>query len=643
MGILPWLLRHAVYQMVGIAAVVSGIASAQISLSGNFANKTLNIGKGMNKVMLTVLTDHGQAQATGGVTVKEGDKVSFDSRGGLIDTAGFWEGASQKVYRVLLRPPAQEKPTATPVVGNNQMWLMNSASANGDRTMITDGPGGKEIMGLFLQEVSQDQEPRPSGAAVIEVQGAVRWDTDRDLVYGKDNLLRISIDGNQFLAITDHTINNGTLYISSEDGTKYKIYALSSDFTAAIEKIPSATEVMPGQLTSKPKDKYKIEEVRVGPVLGEALSGIFSPDGQHLAYIAHKGPKSSVVVDGQPGTDYDGIFQSPVFSPDSKRVAYAAKKGAQWLVLVDGSASGGSAYEGVGVPIFSPDGKRVAYLAVTKSKAQLIVVDGQPGTEFGGVGVPTFSPDSKRVAYGAQKGKARFMVVDGQPGAEYDGVGAPTFSPDGRRLAYRAQKGEKWFAVVDGQQDAEYDGLGTPTFSPDGKRVAYAAQKGARQLVVVDGHPGTEYALITGTPVFSPDGKRVAYTAQKDAKPLLVLDDQEMVVDCDRAYSPIFSPDGKRVAYVAQKGAKQVVVVDGQAGEKYNGTRKGTPIFSPDGKRLVYVAIRGAKWLVVVDGQPGAEYDLVTSTPIFNPAGDLEYYGVKEGSLYNVKYHIPIP
>jgi Tol biopolymer transport system component len=58
-----------------------------------------------------------------------------------------------------------------------------------------------------------------------------------------------------------------------------------------------------------------------------------------------------VVVDGQPGPDYDVIFM-PEFSPDGKHVAYVAKRGEKLLVVVDGQS--GVEYDGlnIGAPSF---------------------------------------------------------------------------------------------------------------------------------------------------------------------------------------------------------------------------------------------------------------------------------------------------
>ena len=59
-----------------------------------------------------------------------------------------------------------------------------------------------------------------------------------------------------------------------------------------------------------------------------------------MAYVAEKGGKRFIVLDGQPGTEYD-VVGTPVFSPDGKRLAYAARKGEKWFVVVDRSAGRG--------------------------------------------------------------------------------------------------------------------------------------------------------------------------------------------------------------------------------------------------------------------------------------------------------------
>jgi len=75
------------------------------------------------------------------------------------------------------------------------------------------------------------------------------------------------------------------------------------------------------------------------------------------------GGKQFVVVDGLPGSEYDGIAEGGlVFSPDGKRIAYGAKNGNKWFVVIDGKP--GPEYDDIvqREPTFQPDGS-FAYLA----------------------------------------------------------------------------------------------------------------------------------------------------------------------------------------------------------------------------------------------------------------------------------------
>jgi hypothetical protein len=169
--------------------------SACAQLSGDFRNTTLNIGKGMSgDVPLNVQNDgQGQPQATGGVTVKEGDKVSFDAHGSLATkTAGFWKGTNGKTYRIALNAPRSSTTAQQQVV------------------------------------------------ALIEIDGTVRWNAERNVVEGQDSLRAIATANDHFLPIAKREIKGGTLFVSAADGVRYKIYGLSSDFTATVEKVAGA-------------------------------------------------------------------------------------------------------------------------------------------------------------------------------------------------------------------------------------------------------------------------------------------------------------------------------------------------------------------------------------------------------------------
>ncbi|MCP4254642.1 MAG: PDZ domain-containing protein [Candidatus Scalindua sp.] len=220
---------------------------------------------------------------------------------------------------------------------------------------------------------------------------------------------------------------------------------------------------------------------------------IVSPDSKHKAYVARKGNKQIVVVDGKESEEYDGIVKgSLVFSPDSKRIAFVARRGNKQIVVVDGKESG--EYDGVveGSFVFSQDGKRVAFVARRGSK-QIVVIDGKESGEYDGIveGSFVFSQDGRRVAFVARRGSKQIVIIDGKESGEYDDIveGSFVFSQDGKRVAFVVRKGNKQFIVVDGKESGEYDGIveGSLVFSPDSTRVAYVDSRGNKQFVVVDG------------------------------------------------------------------------------------------------------------------------------------------------------------
>jgi Tol biopolymer transport system component len=399
-----------------------------------------------------------------------------------------------------------------------------------------------------------------------------------------------------------------------------------------------------------------------------------SPDSRRVAYVARRGGKQFVVVDGVEGKEYGGIGERTLlFSPDSRRVAYVARRGGKQFVVVDGVE--GKEYDSAGTAVFSPDGTRVAYDARQGGKA-FVVVDGVEGKEYESLRNGTnlfgpfaylqqyvenpigetvgFSPDSRRVAYVAQSGGKEFLVVDGVEGKEQQVIPAFVFSPDSRRVAYVATRRGKQSVVVDGVEGPAYDGIaqGTLRFSPDSRRVAYVARQGGKQFVVVDEMKGKEYDFL-GAPVFSPDSTRVAYDGYRAGRMFVVVDGLEGK-EYDSRYvwhRILFSPDSRRVAYVARQGGKQFVVVDEMKGKEYDSL--GAPVFSPDSTRLAYLVQRSAKAFVVVDGVEGNEYrGFREALSVLSWTGgiDLEefrymkkHYGLRSAPLRNFQQDLEYP
>jgi len=100
--------------------------------------------------------------------------------------------------------------------------------------------------------------------------------------------------------------------------------------TAAIIGLIATASAQP---TSKPTSEYKIQKIRLGPMVTRKHHPVFSWDGRHVAFTTPRGQKTQrVIVDGKAGAEYDAVTD-PIFSPDSRRVAYVVRKGGKWLVV----------------------------------------------------------------------------------------------------------------------------------------------------------------------------------------------------------------------------------------------------------------------------------------------------------------------
>ena len=370
-----------------------------------------------------------------------------------------------------------------------------------------------------------------------------------------------------------------------------------------------------------------------------------TPDGQRLAYIARKGNKNVIVLDGMQSEEYDsiefrwGLAGHPQFSPDGKRFMYGARRGKKFVVVVDGKES--RDYDELMTWHFTPNSRHTFLVAsresVSGKQRFVAVLDGVEGPEYDEIQInprphyPThLSPDGQHVMYAARRGERWVLVKDGIESKDYDEIGWMAFSPDGQRFAYSAKKDGKWRVMIDGILHGDYDAvfpfisvLDRPIFSdrllffsPDSKRVAYAASRDAMWFAVVDRIEGPPYDFVQGDGSrFSPEGRRVAYPAKQGNRWMVVTDGVEGRV-YDRVAMLKFSPDGQKVAYVANQKGQQFIVINGVEGLKYPASGRlwvSDIMFSPDNQRVAYmVPLRGPfKLKVVTDGHESKEYNRI--------------------------------
>ena len=198
-----------------------------------------------------------------------------------------------------------------------------------------------------------------------------------------------------------------------------------------------------------PNGQRMVINGRFGPLYKEIEQGVLSVDGQHCAYVAKKGEKWLVVLDGQEGPEYDKIgkfgFFELIFSEDGERFAYAAQKGEKWVIVLDGRES--PEYDEIGNYVFSADSRHFAS-EVEQGGRGWIVLDGRDGPKYDTIafGKLRLSADGRRTVYVVKKGKKERIVVDGQEGQEYDDIDEVKLTPDGQRIAYvvGGMSGKKW-------------------------------------------------------------------------------------------------------------------------------------------------------------------------------------------------------
>jgi Tol biopolymer transport system component len=230
------------------------------------------------------------------------------------------------------------------------------------------------------------------------------------------------------------------------------------------------------------------------------------------------------VTDGQEGRQYLAVGGPPIYSPDSQHLAFVADSGKGWNLILDDKSEG--TYEAVklGSLTFSPNSRRIAFAAQIGSK-WTAVLDGKQGPQFDGIYETfSFSPDSSRLVYAARTGDKWSVVEDGKQGKLFDDIDATSvsFSPDSRHMAYVATVGGKKLVVADGVEQKAYDGIDEGQIT----------QPMLGFYVKNNGHVSPFYASSGGNAIgraisFSPDGRIMAYRGETASKWMTVVNVRE--------------------------------------------------------------------------------------------------------------------
>ena len=163
-----------------------------------------------------------------------------------------------------------------------------------------------------------------------------------------------------------------------------------------------------------------------GPEYEDIRGLMLSRDGRRTAYVAERWRKYVVVADGKESRAYEKVPKYLVFSPDGQHLAYVAEH--------DGRVGEGEP------PVYDQD----------KSSKKFIVLDGKAGEVLENrIEYLVFSPDGTRLACTVTRfqihpeSSRKCIMVDGKKGREYAQAWGAVFSPTSERLAYLVRRGQK--------------------------------------------------------------------------------------------------------------------------------------------------------------------------------------------------------
>lgn len=348
--------------------------------------------------------------------------------------------------------------------------------------------------------------------------------------------------------------------------------------------------------------------------------------GSRIVHAARLGHDWVVVDAGRPSARWDGIGELAV---SGDRTAYVAERGGRWQVVVDGVA--GPAWQSVlaGTLRFSPTGAHLVYVARDASGAH-VVVDGAIGPAWDAVAHLVFSEDGAHAGYIARSGDDVMVVVDGELGPRHREVARLRLV--GAQPVYAARDAGGW-SVVAAEVSPPYREVRTIVTA--GGHAAWIARDDDGELVACDGAIAARASAIDPARLALVSGCDVAY-ATRDGGGVRVAHgaiDQHY----DEIGNIVVGPGG-HVAFAARLAGTWYMVVDARA--RPVGSYAGDPVFSADGTRLAYVARRDHHWLAVVDDRAFAFDLLIDGTLAFSHDG--RHWAVIGGDLARERLFVAV-
>lgn len=394
---------------------------------------------------------------------------------------------------------------------------------------------------------------------------------------GVVNHAAISPDGNQFVYVLENEV-----YLQALGGGEPR--KLTSDgYPKQVTRFsPNGDRLIYARYTKDEKSAalFSLDLPQGLPrlLLEDAQKGVWSPDGQRLAFVRHSN-KEAFVGDAE-GKDPRPLGPASTFS---------------WAMSLD----------------WSPDGSLIALS--DKARVFLVTPDGRSRKELPGVRAVSmvFTPDGQFLL--AQMGYAGYwciwqVPVRGGPAVPFATVpyeaSNPTLSRDGQKLLAVFHKDEMHVALAGSGAPASSswrqisfgDGEAFPALSPDEKRIAYAdwGRTGGIRIANVDGSdprtfPATTYVMDLA---WVPDGSGLIYSG-RDQLWTIRLDEgkpRQLALDAGRKGYPSYTADGRTVVFQRiQENKDEVWKVPAEGGPaQMLATGGHFPRASPVGNRVAY-------------------------------------------------------
>lgn len=270
--------------------------------------------------------------------------------------------------------------------------------------------------------------------------------------------------------------------------------------------------------------------MRMVPKGGAVSEAHWSPQGDHIAFVATVGPYSQVFLQSRATgqvrqlTSGAHVNSGLAFSPDGQRLAFVSTRDGNpeiYTMRLDGTAQTrltDFAEDDAG-PVWSPDGKQIAFLRSGERRDVWVMnADGSQARNLSNSPKvddvePLWSPDGTRILFGSRRNDAIAISSIAPDGSDRKVLisnqafnHSLSFSPDGSRLVWVSNAGGQgtsnlWIADADGANakpltSSQREDL-NPAWGRDGQRVFFTSTRTVKPAIFSVAADGNDLQQLT--------------------------------------------------------------------------------------------------------------------------------------------------